>query len=121
VEEKKSKHKQIITMAEFNISGRLTVASLKRQFEEAYGLELRIYDGKQFADEKATLASISTKKVEDFECRGNLQVGNFEKRFEEATGLKVQVATLPDAKIAPGQLINNASTLSEASRNFKVN
>lgn len=107
-------------MANFNISGRLTVAGLKKQFEETFGLELRVYKGKQFADEKATLASLSSKKVDDFECRGNLKVGNFEKRFEEETGLRIQVATLPNSKTNAGNLVHNESTLSEASRNFKV-
>jgi hypothetical protein len=108
-------------MAEFNISGRLTVGSLKKQFEEIFGLELRVYKGKQFADEKATLASISAKKVEDFECKGNIKVGNFEKRFEEATGLKVQVATLANTEGSSGQLVHNESTLAEASRHFRAN
>ena len=45
-------------MAEFNISGRLTVKSLKKQFKEAFGATLRVYKGKQFADDDATLASI---------------------------------------------------------------
>jgi len=106
-------------MAEFNISGRLTVKSLKSQFAKAYGLELRVYNGPKFADEDATLASISDIKVEDFECRGNLIVGNFEDRFLKATGLKVQVATLPNAQTEPNALVNNKFTLSEASSKFK--
>ena len=105
-------------MAEFNISGRMTVGSLKKQFEDAYGLELRVYNGAAFADESATLASISDKKVDDFECRANMLVGNFEGRFKEATGVKVQVATRADAKVEPGQLVNNSFTLGDASAKF---
>ena len=102
-------------MADFDISGRLSVNGLKKQFKEAFNLELRVYKGQRFADEKATLASLSDKKVTDFKCTGRMLVGNFEKRFEEATGLKVQVATLADAAENPGALVNNDLTLSQAS------
>jgi len=107
-------------MAEFNISGRLSVSGLKSQFKKTFGLEIRVYNGSNFADEKATLASISNKKVDDFECRGNMKVGNFEARFLEATGLKVQIATLPNATVEPGKLVNNDFTLTEASSKFGV-
>jgi hypothetical protein len=107
-------------MSDFNISGRMSVAGLKNQFKKSYGLELRVYKGPKLADEKATLASLSDKKVDDFDCNGNTKVANFEARFEAATGLKVQVATLPNAPVEPGVLVNNAFTLSEASRKFGV-
>ncbi len=107
-------------MADFNISGRMSVARLQSEFKKAYGLELRVYKGNTFADSKATLASLSDKKVDDFECAGNTKVGNFESRFENATGLKVQVATLKDAPKEPGKLVNNDYTLSQASSLFGV-
>jgi hypothetical protein len=107
-------------MSDFSISGRMSVAGLQNQFKKSYGLELRVYKSSKFADPKATLASLSDKKVEDFECKGNTKVGNFENRFEAATGLKVKVATLPNAKVEPGKLVNNDFTLSQASRKFGV-
>jgi hypothetical protein len=106
-------------MADFNISGRMSVKALKNQFKNTFGLELRVYKGKQFADESETLARVSDKKVEDFTCKANMQVGNFETKFKEATGITVQVAVLPDAPKEPGTLINNTYTLGEASRLFK--
>lgn len=106
-------------MAEFNISGRMSVARLQNQFKDSYGLGLRVYNGQKMADESATLASISDKKVEDFECAGNMKVGNFEARFLAATGIKVQVSTLPNARTEPNALVNNEYTLSEASSKFK--
>ena len=106
-------------MAEFNISGRMSVARLQSQFKSTYGLELRVYNGQKMADGKATLASISSKKVDDFECAGNMKIGNFESRFLDATGLKVQIATLPNASNSPNALVNNSFTLSEASRKFR--
>lgn len=108
-------------MADFSISGRLTVAGLKKQFEKEFGLELRVYNGAKFADDGATLASLSDKKVDDFECKGNIQIGNFETKFEAATGLKVQVAALPNAPKDPGKLVDNSMTLSAASKAHGVN
>ncbi len=107
-------------MAEFSISGRMSVSGLQNKFKNEYGLELRVYKSKKLADPKATLASLSEKKVDDFECKGNMKVGNFEVRFEAATGLTVQVATLLNAKVAPGQLVNNDYTLSQACEIFGV-
>ncbi len=107
-------------MAEFSISGRMTVNGLQKQFKDSFGLDLRVYHGAKFADGKDTLASISAKKVEDFECKGNMQVGNFESKFLDATGIKVQVATLPNAPVEPGVLVGNEFTLSQASAKFGV-
>ncbi len=50
-------------MAEFNISGRMAVKTLKKQFKDAFGATLRVYNGKKFADDNATLASIRTGDV----------------------------------------------------------
>lgn len=50
-------------MADFKISGRMSVARLQSQFKCSYGLELRVYNGAKLADESATLASISNKKL----------------------------------------------------------
>ncbi len=106
-------------MAEFNISGRMSVKTLRAQFEKTYGLDLRIYNGSKYADEDATLASISSSKVDDFECRASMQIGNFETRFKDSTGIKVQVATLPNARKEPNVLVNNTFTLAVASEAFK--
>ena len=62
--------------------------------------------------------SLSDKKVYDFESKGNKKVGNFEKKIEAATCLKVQVATLPNAAVELGKLVNNDFTLSKASTMF---
>jgi len=85
----------------------MQVKTLKAKFKQEYNLTLRVYQGKVFAEDGATLASIATKKVDDFKAASNMLVGNFEKRFEESTGLKVQIATPDDSS-----LVNNASPLS---------
>lgn len=70
-------------MAEFNINGRMTVKSLRKQFKDAFGATLRVYKGAKFAPEDATLASIRSgenAKGGELACRGNMQVGNFETK-----------------------------------------
>ena len=99
-------------MAEFSISGRMSVGNLQNQFKKEFGLTLRVYNGSKFADATATLASISDKKVEDVSCIGSIQVGNFEERMLKV-GLKVQVATGDNTL-----LVNNKYTLNEASKLF---
>ena len=49
-----------------------------------------------------------------------MKVANFEANFLKSTGIKVQVATLPDAQVEPGKLVNNDFTLSQASSKFGV-
>lgn len=99
-------------MAEFSISGRMSVGNLQKQFKNAFGLTLRVYKGNNFADASATLASISDKKVEDVSCIGSIQVGNFEERMSKV-GIKVQVATGDNSS-----LVSNSYTLNEASKLF---
>ncbi len=95
-------------MGELAISGRMQVKTLKAKFKEAFGLTLRVYKGNKFADESATLASLSDKKVEEFKASSNMKVGNFEDNFTKATGLKVQVAS-PNDK----ELCHDGSTLAD--------
>lgn len=52
-------------MADLSISGRMTVKGLKKSFKKSYGLTLRVYKGNKYADEDATLSSLSDKKVQD--------------------------------------------------------
>lgn len=106
-------------MADFKVSGRLTVSGLQKQFTKEFGLELRVYKGKKFAEVASTLAKLSDKKVEDFACKGNMKIGNFETNFAEATGLTVQVASV-GAAFGEGKLIDNGLTLSQASTKFAV-
>ena len=99
-------------MGEFSINGRMAVKTLKKQFLEEFGAGIRVYDGKKFADDNATLASIRTgdTKGGDLKCAGNMQVGNFETKIKELFGIIVQVVDKEDKR-----LIDNSMTLSKAS------
>ena len=104
-------------MAEFTLSGRLKVKTLKASFKENFGATLRVYKNVSckggFAEDDATLASIRAEgcKGGDLVVRGNMQVGNFEKKVAELYGIGVQVATVDDSELA-----DNAITLSQAGK-----
>lgn len=106
--------KDNFTMAEFNINGRMTVSSLRKQFKDAFGATLRVYKGAKFAPENATLASIrSGENVKGGElvCKGNLQVGNFEARMKDQFGITVKVANPDNTK-----LVRSDMTIAAAGR-----
>ena len=70
------------------ISGKMKVKTLKKQFLEEFGLSLRVFAGNTFADDEASLSSIRKK-----ECKGgglsvkrNIKVGNLEKNFLNCMG-----------------------------------
>lgn len=99
--------KDNFTMAEFNISGRMTVSSLRKQFKDAFGATLRVYKGAKFAPENATLASIRSgegAKGGELVCKGNLQVGNFEAKMKDIFGITVKVANPDNTKLVSGSM-----------------
>ena len=86
-------------MAELKISGRMSVKRLKENFKNEFGGTLRVYDGREKADDNATLASIrrnNEAKGGEYACQGNRTVGRFEREMREIFGIKVQVATPDD-------------------------
>lgn len=93
-------------MAEFSISGRMKVKTLKASFKEAFGSTLRVYSGQKFADDDATLASIRKDDAKGGEVKvnGNMLVGNFEDKILEEYGIKVQVASPDDSKLVDNKL-----------------
>lgn len=102
-------------MAEFLVSGRMKVKSLKASFKENFGATLRVYNGKRFADDEVSLASIRKENTQttraDFKVSGNMQIGTFEKKFKEMFGISIQVADKKDEK-----LLDDSMTLSAASK-----
>ena len=87
---------------ELRIDGRMKVKTLKVQFKDAFGASLRVYKGKKFADDDATLASIRSEgaKGGEFTVGGNLKVASFENKVKELFGIEVQVANPDDTKLA---------------------
>ncbi len=94
-------------MADFSIDGRMKVETFKKQFKEAFGGTLRVYKGKNFADDDATLASIRAEdapKSADFSCQGNMKVNTFEQKIKDEFGITVQVATPDNSKLADNDI-----------------
>lgn len=90
-------------MAEFKIDGRMTVRQLKENFKNEFEGTLRVYDGREKADDNATLAAIRQNddvKVGELVCRASRTVGKFEQEMLEVFGIKVQVASPDDWVLA---------------------
>ena len=82
------------------IDGRMKVKSLKEAFKKEFGLTLRVYDGRGFADDEATLASIRKKddiKGGEFSPKRNMKIGNFEDKMMDIFGIKTQIAGSDDS------------------------
>ena len=93
-------------MAEIKMTGNKRVGTLCKEFKEAFGSTLRVYNGAKFADENATLASIrkGDAKGGELAVRGNMQVGNFENKVKELYGITVQVANADNTKLADNSI-----------------
>ena len=98
-------------MADFSISGKMKVKTLKANFKEEYGSTLRVYNGKKFADDDATLASIRKEDAKGGEVKINrkMLVGNFEKKILEEFGIRIQIASPDDSKLADDSVTLTAS------------
>lgn len=94
-----------------NIKGKMKVKTLKANFKEEFGLTIRVYDGRRFADDNATLASIrkGDKKGGELSPKRNTKVGNLENKILELFGIKTQIAGSDDS-----YLCNNDLTLKTA-------
>lgn len=98
-------------MADFTISGKMKVKTLRTNFKAEYGSTLRVYNGKKFADDDATLASIRKEDAKGGEVKinGKMLVGNFEKKILEEFGIRIQVANPDDSKLADDKATLTAS------------
>ena len=98
-------------MADFTITGRMKVKTLKADFKENFGSTLRVYNGQKFADDDATLASIrkNDAKGGDVKINGNMLVGNFYKKILDEFGIKLQVAYIYNTKLISDSITLTAS------------
>ena len=98
-------------MAGFSITGQMKVATLQKSFLKEFGLTLRIYQGRSFADPTQTLAQVRKTKGtgKALAVAKNMKVGNLEDKFEAEFGLKVQVAGSDDSYLCDNDLTLNAA------------
>jgi hypothetical protein len=108
-------------MADLKVTGRMKVKSLKTVFNKEFGLTLRLYDGKYFADDNATLASIrqGDNKGGDFSIKANTKIGNFEKKLLKEFGIKSQVADSDDSYLCKDELTLAAAKKADEKRKQK--
>ena len=103
---------------DFHMNSRMKVKSVQRLFKENFGLTLRIYKGKQFADPNLTVSQLNKRTSDeinanqkDITIKAAMNVGDFEKEIKNVYGLTVQVADEFDR-----YLIIDRYTLGQASR-----
>jgi len=92
------------------VSGRQKVKTLKEAFKNQFGVSIRVYHGKKFADDDDTLASIRAEGAPgkgDFQVHGRTLVGNVEKQFLEDLGIRVRLEN------AEGGLADQSVSLSQ--------
>jgi hypothetical protein len=89
----------------FSITGQIKVATLKKRFLKEFGLTLRVYDGRSFADEGQTISQIRKKKGSgDLSVRKSMKVGTLEDKIESEFGIKVQIAGSDDSYLCENEL-----------------
>ena len=79
-------------MAKFNLTGSKTVAELKKEFNEAFGSRIKVYNGGSVADDNETLGNLGLKEDAVFECRSSRTAASFIDSMKEL-GLKVTIWT----------------------------
>lgn len=80
-------------MATLHLTNTTTVENLRKQFNDAFGAQVKLYKGNKVADPADTLASLGLATEGDFECRSSLTVASFIERMKQEHGLKVKVYT----------------------------
>ena len=89
----------------FSITGQIKVSTLKKRFLKEFGLTLRVYDGRSFADEGKTISQIRKKKGSgDLSVRKSMKVGTLEEKIESEFGIKVQIAGSDDSYLCDNEL-----------------
>ena len=103
---------------DFHISPNMKVGSVQRKFKENFGLSLRIYKGKQFADPDFTIAALDRRTSTDIDAsnyditiKASMKAGDVERQIKDAYGLTVQVANEYNT-----YCLNNKYTLGQAGR-----
>lgn len=111
------KIKDNFTKAEFTVSPQKKLKTLSAEFENAFGVELVFYKGKQIAEGDLTLKglndktskTVDTRAVEGLKIKGSMKVGDAEKLFDTHFGVTVQIKK-------DGKLVPNEITIGQAAR-----
>ena len=94
------------------LAGRMKIGGFRKAFRDAFGSTLRVYKGKHYADDGATIGSVAGKPIKrgtKFSLSPQVKVGRFEQDLWKHFELRVQVRTPDDS-----QLVDNELTLGES-------
>ena len=80
-------------MAKFELKNTTTVSEFATVFNEAFGAQVRVYNGRSRTEGTEVLGDLGLTTEGIFECRANLTAGRFIERMESEFGLKVKVYT----------------------------
>lgn len=80
-------------MATFSLTNDVTVEKLRKAFNEAFGAQVKLYNGNKVAAPTDTLGTLGLSNEGSFECRSSLTVASFIERMKNEYGLKVKVYT----------------------------
>jgi len=92
-------------MSTISLPGQTKVGTLQERFKDEFGLTLRVYDGRNFAEPDATIGQVRKRRgATSIDIRRNTKVGNLEDRFKEDFGIKVQIAGSDDSYLCDNDL-----------------
>ena len=92
-------------MSTISLPGQTKISTLQDRFKAEFGLTLRVYDGRSFAEADATIGQVRKKRgATSVDIRRNTKVGNLEVRFIEDFGIKVQIAGSDDSYLCDNAL-----------------
>ena len=104
--------------SDFHLAPNKKIKTIQAEFKENFGLTLRVYKGKMFADPEMTFAQLNAKTSKevkasntDLEIKSNMNIGDFEELINEHFGVTIQVANEFNT-----YCVNNKYTLGQASR-----
>ena len=80
-------------MADIKIVGQSKVKSIKRDFKKEFGLSIRIYDGRNLANDEDNISEVRKNKgpSKDLTIAKHMYVGRLENEFKKNFGLKVLI------------------------------
>ncbi len=104
--------KALLGMKDIDVKGNMKVDTLKKQFKESFGTEIRVYKtlntgrGSKPADNKSTLASIgdTSRKVEGMTIKKSKAVSVIEDEFKDKVGIGIQIMTPDGKEFAPNDM-----------------
>ena len=114
-----NKLKDHFNKGDFTVAPNKKVGTIKKDFKTNFDLSLRVYKGKQFAEDSLTINQLNEKTAaaikkgsdEELIVRASNKVGDVEKKFKSVFGLTVQIADKADKK-----LCDNNVSLGDAAR-----